>query len=175
MPVTKGTTWSIHLEKRSITRAELRSQAGCFYSHICWNICDLTTYQKEGYCSYFRCTEKSLWTVLTQCQHADCVITSANKRGETHSWHNITWHWYKTESIPHTCIFSSSCWTLSKGHNKTVPGGNFKHCMYQLFREFCLQKGRELDSKMWYRETVIKVTSLFTFLIRNSADIRILN
>jgi hypothetical protein len=47
--------------------------------------------------------------------------------------------------------------------------------MYQLFREFCLQKGRELDSKLWYREMLIKVTSLFTFLIRNSADVRILN
>jgi len=47
--------------------------------------------------------------------------------------------------------------------------------MYQLFGEFCLQKGRELDSKMWYKETLIKVTSLFTFVIRNGADVRISN
>lgn len=102
----------------------------------------LLLYLKEGYCSYFRCTEKSLWTVLTKCQHADCAITAANKRGETRFWRKITWHWYKAESIHHTCISSSSCWMLSKGCNKTVPGGNFKHCVYQPFREFCLQKGR---------------------------------
>jgi len=58
--------------------------------------------------------------VLTKWQHADCAITSANQRWETHSLHKITWHCYKTESIPHACISSSSCWLLSKGRKKTT-------------------------------------------------------